>query len=318
MTIGVILHVDNPALDDAVQIALAAEDAGATWIGLPDAFWWRDTWMMALEVARATRRIAVGPLVTNPFMRHRFHTISALATLHEASDGRAMLGLGAGGSEITDAAGISRGGAGPAIADLVRGMRAAASGAPLHEPSKRHLSVPFTSAPRVIVAGRGRGVLRAAGAVADAALLWALPARELSAAVGTVRDAARARDAEPAVIWAPLVDHTGDAREQTAYAVVNSSQESHRAWGLDADAVAELRSIAVAEGNRVASRLVPGSIAKEIVVPGDDPNRAAQLAAGIGANEIAVRADSADGVGARVDWARRALLAAAADVTSAR
>ena len=318
MSIGVILHVDNPTLEDAARIAAAAEEAGASWVGLPDAFWWRDTWMLALDAARATRHIRVGPVVTNPFMRHPFHTIAATATLHESSHGRALLGIGAGGSEITDAADVSRRRAGAAIRALVTDLRSAGRGAPLHGPSGRHLSVPLAppastsgTAPTVIVAGRGPGVLGAAGAVADAALLWALPARELPGAVSTVRAAANGRPAPPEIIWAPLVDHTGDARDQTAYAVVNSSPESHRAWGLDAHDVAQIRRVAVGEGNRAASRLVPEHVADEFVLAGNDPITAGAIIARIGAAGVAVRADSAHAVAARVAWARRALEAAA-------
>ena len=42
MAVGVIGHVMNPTRDDAIAMATAAERAGAGWIGLADAFWWRD------------------------------------------------------------------------------------------------------------------------------------------------------------------------------------------------------------------------------------------------------------------------------------
>ena len=75
---------------------------------MPDAFWWRDTWILAAEAARVTQRLAVGPVVTNPYTRHPFVTLAAIATLQDLAGPRVILGVGAGGSEIGGAAKISR------------------------------------------------------------------------------------------------------------------------------------------------------------------------------------------------------------------
>ena len=100
MTVGVIAHIDNPSLDEVRQLACTAEQAGADWLGVADAFWWRDTWLLLAEAARATARIRLGPLVTNPYLRHPFVTVSALASLQDLAGPRVFAGLGAGGSAI--------------------------------------------------------------------------------------------------------------------------------------------------------------------------------------------------------------------------
>jgi len=109
MTVGLIAHLDNPTLADGRHLGEQAEEAGADWLGVPDAFWWRDTWVLSAEVARVTKRLAVGPLVTNPYMRHPFVTVAAIATLQELAGRRVLVGLGAGGSEIAGAARLNRG-----------------------------------------------------------------------------------------------------------------------------------------------------------------------------------------------------------------
>ncbi len=62
--VGVINHVTNPDVEAAVGLARAAEEAGAAWIGIADAFWWRDVWMLLGEVASQTERIELGPAMT--------------------------------------------------------------------------------------------------------------------------------------------------------------------------------------------------------------------------------------------------------------
>ena len=83
--VGVINHVPNPDVGQAVGLAQAAEGAGAGWIGVADAFWWRDVWLLLGEVASATERIELGPAMTNPYMRHRYP--HGLRAGHAAGDG---------------------------------------------------------------------------------------------------------------------------------------------------------------------------------------------------------------------------------------
>src|SRR4029077_13074422 len=96
-SVGVISHLPNVGFDEVRALAKAAEDAGADWLGLPDAFWWRDTWLLLGEAAHATERIELGPMVTNPYLRHPFHTVAAVATLQDVAGQRGVLGFGGGG-----------------------------------------------------------------------------------------------------------------------------------------------------------------------------------------------------------------------------
>ncbi len=163
MTVGVIAHIENPGFDEVRQLARTAEQAGADWLGVADAFWWRDTWLLLAEAARATARIRLGPLVTNPYLRHPFVTVSALASLQDLAGPRVFAGLGAGGSEIRLAAKISRADAPVRIERLASLIRSVASGAPLDLSSGRRLDLPLLPVP-IIVGARSSGVLRSAGA----------------------------------------------------------------------------------------------------------------------------------------------------------
>jgi 5,10-methylenetetrahydromethanopterin reductase len=317
MTIGLIVHIDNPTVTTIRDLAVRADEAGADWLGLPDAFWWRDTWLLSSEAARETRRLHVGPLVTNPYLRHPFHIASAVATLQDLAGPRVILGLGAGGSELAGATGVSRVDAPERIVDLIALIRRVAADGVLDEVSARSLDVPL-KAPRIIVAGRGPRVLAAAGRAADDALLWAVPDSELDRTVRLVAEGARERSGilEPVrLIWAPIVEYDSGSRQLlqrvAAYAVLNNRAEVRQRWGVNDQTVRQVRPLLVAGDSAAAEREIPASVAESLRVS-DDATSAASIASKIGAADIALPITDVASVGDRVDWARKVLALAAA------
>jgi len=82
---------------------MAAELEAAGWDGL----FMTDTQNLTAEVyaslgiaAASTERVLLGPGVTNPVTRHPAVTASSIATVHAASGGRAVLGIGRGDSSL--------------------------------------------------------------------------------------------------------------------------------------------------------------------------------------------------------------------------
>lgn len=84
---------------EAVELARRAEALGYDrfWIGDSHMIW-RELYVLAGAIAMATKRIHIGPGVTHPAVRHLTVTASAMATLHELTQGRVMLGFGVGAS----------------------------------------------------------------------------------------------------------------------------------------------------------------------------------------------------------------------------
>src|SRR5258708_40118337 len=107
MAVGVFSPLHNPNFAQVRELAVAAENGGADWLGLRDGFWWRDTWLLLAEAARVTERIEIGPLVTNPFLRHPFHTVAAVASLQDLAGPPLFACIAARGSEISCAPGAS-------------------------------------------------------------------------------------------------------------------------------------------------------------------------------------------------------------------
>jgi 5,10-methylenetetrahydromethanopterin reductase len=310
VSVGVISHLDNPTVDDVVALAVASEDAGAAWLGVADAFWWRDTWMLLAAAARATSRLAIGPVVTNPYLRHPFHTVAALATLQEIAGDRVFVGIGAGGSELSGAARVSRRDAPSRIAALATLIRSVPADGVLDAASGRRLDVALAPV-SIMIAGRGDGVLRCAGRVADRSLLWAIPASDLDRSVGVVRAGVAAGATGPELVWAPLVVHDdADAsRVQViaAYGILNASPGLRRRWGVDDGLVARVRAELVGGGASAAAHLVPSHVVDDVADPDPDPARHAAVARRIGARHLAVPAYDIASVAARVAWARAVL-----------
>lgn len=88
-------------VESAVAYAKLAEDVGFDFIGVADSqSLFRDVYVTAGMIASQTRRIMIGPSVTNPVTRHPAVSASAIATVNEISAGRCILGIGSGDSAI--------------------------------------------------------------------------------------------------------------------------------------------------------------------------------------------------------------------------
>jgi 5,10-methylenetetrahydromethanopterin reductase len=93
---GIQLHGTFP-MRRYPALAQAVESHGVFGeLTVHDIVWWRPVWPILTLVAASTERVAVGPDVTHPYLRHPADTAANLAALDELSGGRAILGLGAG------------------------------------------------------------------------------------------------------------------------------------------------------------------------------------------------------------------------------
>jgi 5,10-methylenetetrahydromethanopterin reductase len=312
--VGVIGHLANPGLEDAARLARASEEAGAGWLGLADAFWWRDVWLLLAGAAEATSTLGLGPAMTNPYLRHPFQTVAALATLQELAGERVFLGLAAGGSEASVAADVDRRDAARRTAALVELVRNVVAGAPLDDRSGRNLEVPLRR-PTILVAGGRNQMLQVAGSHADQALVWATALSDLERVTGMIRRGAATReDGGPEVVWAPLVELPGepdgepgnDLASVAVYAVLNAGPATLTRWGLDAEQVEVIREAMVGGDGDGARRHVPDAVLEDLVLSGPEsqPSAVAARARAIGAHSIAVPAFAVDTVGARIEWAR--------------
>lgn len=90
------------SIEDFVRIAVLAEEAGFDQLWVSHDLFWRSAPVLMTAAARATSRIALGAGVFNPVSMHTSEIAMAVASLHEVSGGRIILGIGAGADRFLD------------------------------------------------------------------------------------------------------------------------------------------------------------------------------------------------------------------------
>lgn len=168
--VGLPLEEPVPAL---VDLAREVEAMGYTTLWGNDERLQRDVWVTLAVIASHTSRLRLGPGVTNPYSRHPALTAVALATLDEIADGRAVLGLGAGGTNHAALA-IDRDRPARALREaiavvrtMLRGEAITLEGEIIRARAARLDFDPPRRAVPIYVGARGPASLRVAGELAD-------------------------------------------------------------------------------------------------------------------------------------------------------
>jgi 5,10-methylenetetrahydromethanopterin reductase len=199
MRFSIRLNNDVP-VERFVRIASLAEEHGFDQVWVSHDLFWRSAPVLVTAAARATSRIALGVGVFNPVSMHTAEIAMAAATLHEVSEGRALLGIGAGADRFLRWAGlefeppVQRTRA--AIREL-RGLLAgeAASG---WDP-EGHLRTGPARVP-IYVGAMGPKMLELAGEVADGVLPLLFPPERYAYAARLIETGARRAGRDPAAI----------------------------------------------------------------------------------------------------------------------
>ena len=95
-------------LAEVTDQAVAAEEAGFDAVFAACHYFNRDPFVALDRIARATEEVHLGPAAANPYETHPVALASRVATLQEASDGRAVMGIGPGDRSTLSALGIER------------------------------------------------------------------------------------------------------------------------------------------------------------------------------------------------------------------
>ncbi len=218
MDVGVVLQTNPPAAK-VVELARQAELAGFTHVWTFDShLLWEEPFVIYSRILAATRKVVVGPMVTNPATRDWTVTASLFATLNEMYGNRTVCGIGRGDSavRVTNGAPTSL----ATLRKAIHVIRELANGREV-EYKGSTLCFPWGtgSALEVWVAAYGPKALALTGQVGDGFILqladpdiaaWTIKAvQEAAASAGRDPDAVTICVAAPAYVSDDL-DHARD------------------------------------------------------------------------------------------------------------
>jgi 5,10-methylenetetrahydromethanopterin reductase len=170
--LGLAVGVDDSSLDDIILAAKTAEASGYSSIWCSNSRFMWDPFQLACLVAAETKAVKVGIFVADPFSVHPYITARSAATLQRITRGRAVLGIGAGGTGFT-ALGVTRRRPVSAVVAAVSEIRELLAGGKVRRDSLEYfqLSACVTGAVPIVIAARGQNMLRAGGAIADGVMV---------------------------------------------------------------------------------------------------------------------------------------------------
>jgi probable F420-dependent oxidoreductase len=214
MDFGVVLQTNPPAWR-TVALAKQAEEHGFDYVWTFDShLLWQEPYVIYSQILAETRRVIVGPMVTNPATRDWTVTASVFATLNEMYGNRTVVGIGRGDSAVRVLNGK------PTTLKEVREathvIRELANCRPVeHNGSTLQFPWAKTSAVEVWVAAYGPLALKTAGEVGDGFILQLGDVDIAKWMITQVREAASnaGRDPDALTFCVAAPAYVGDAGE---------------------------------------------------------------------------------------------------------
>jgi probable F420-dependent oxidoreductase len=196
MEFGVVLQT-NPPASKTIELARLAELEGFEYVWTFDShILWEEPFVIYSMILANTRKVVVGPMVTNPATRDWTVTASLFSTLNEMFGNRTICGIGRGDSAVRVANGKPTTLA--TLRDSIGVIRELANGREVDYKGNR-LRFPWgaKSALDVYVAAYGPKALALAGEVGDGFILQLADPDIAAWSIKAVKDAAAAAGRNP-------------------------------------------------------------------------------------------------------------------------
>lgn len=190
--LGIEFVPDMP-LNDLVNHCVLAENQGFDAIWITDHYNNRNVYATLALVAERTKRVRLGPGVTNAYQVHPALTASAIATIDNISNGRAMLGIGAGDKTTLASLGIQMDKPVEKLKEAVEIIRRLLTGERLSfhgdlfriEGAKLSLKCPEIP---IYIGAQGPLMLRTASAIGDGVLINASHPLDFKYAISQIQE----------------------------------------------------------------------------------------------------------------------------------
>ncbi|MER7448663.1 TIGR03842 family LLM class F420-dependent oxidoreductase [Nocardia beijingensis] len=238
MDIGVVLQCTPPA-SRVIELARLAETYGFSHVWTFDShLLWQEPYVIYSQILAATRKVVVGPMVTNPATRDWTVTASTFATLNEMFGNRTVCGIGRGDSAVRTLGGR------PATLDTLRRaievIRELGNGRSARV-DDTVVRLPWAAGSRLEVwaAGYGPRALELTGAVADGFILQLADPDIAAWTIARVRAAAERAGRAPAAVRI-CVAAPAYVTDGTDAALAHARQQCRWFGGMVGNHVAEM------------------------------------------------------------------------------
>jgi 5,10-methylenetetrahydromethanopterin reductase len=279
---------------EVIDTIRAAEELGYGYAVVADEGFMPDVYVCLGVAARQTGRIKLGP-VTNGYTRHPVVTATAIATLNELSQGRAVATLVAGGSMVLTPMGIPREGPLAVMRETIEIMRRLWSGEKVTWQGEHYRldaaqsSLGAQDIP-IWLAVRGPQLLKLAGQQADGVILMAKA--DLGPALELVEQGISESDHRPKRIYLDRMAYTPEMLEEArvlySYAVMDSPPRMLKALGLSDDGISAIQQAVKVGGPAAAANLINLDMIRNYQIAGAPAECSAVLRALIQSHRLEV------------------------------
>ncbi len=208
------LRLNNDlSVREFTELASAADEGGFDQLWVSHDLFWRSAPVLVAAAAAVTRRVRIGIGIMNPISAHPAELAMHAATLQELSEGRFLLGIGAGAEEFLAWAGLARTRPLSAVREAVLACRAllqrtspaddaavSQSGASWQREARLHWDGPPVP---IYLGAMGPRMLALGGQVADGVLGLSFPPERAASSAAIVRAAAAEAGRDPASVDVP-------------------------------------------------------------------------------------------------------------------
>ncbi|HJM28586.1 MAG: LLM class flavin-dependent oxidoreductase [Acidimicrobiales bacterium] len=255
----------------------------------------RDVYVTLAAVALKTKTIQLGPGITNAYVRHPAATASAIATLDELSDGRAFVGIGAGGGLTLDPMCISRTNPLTTVREMVESLRSLfQKQKTTFEGTSFSLSNARLSYGRpdleIILAGRGPKMLQLGADIADGFYLSYIYKDHLSRVMSVLRNGRASKQGNFHVTYSTMLatneKELTEARGQLSFRLVDSPEEIKQELGMTRNDVLRIKQALSEGGTDLAGDYVKEEWVEKFVLVGDRQSCKEELLRLLESNEI--------------------------------
>ncbi|MDO9044236.1 MAG: 5,10-methylenetetrahydromethanopterin reductase [Methanobacteriaceae archaeon] len=187
-----IEFVPNEPIEKIVKLVKLAEDVGFEYAWITDHYNNKNVYETLALIAAGTETIKMGPGVTNPYVRSPAITASAMTTLDELSNGRAVLGIGPGDKATFDSLGIPWDKPVSTVKNAIEMMTTLMAGGKTESGAQLGGTKAVQEKIPIYMGAQGPMMLKTAGGFSDGALINASNPKDYEAAVPLIKEGASA------------------------------------------------------------------------------------------------------------------------------